>query len=121
MAWTVTFPAELGDVPPLEPDPTSLAGTGAAVRVSTVADGLAGVGGSLSLVASGVEGEVRRSADGGSANVTPAAAESLDRAASDPPATELRRRPGLGRPSRVTVASIPLTHARVLREWRPER
>lgn len=59
MAWTVSFPPGTGNVPTLEPDVSELVGTDAVVRVSTLAHGLAEVGGTLSLIASGVEGEVR--------------------------------------------------------------
>lgn len=58
LAWTVTFLSGSGDVPTLKLGASSLLGTGAAVSVSTAANGVAPVGGMLSLVVSGVPGEV---------------------------------------------------------------
>lgn len=59
LAWTVTFASGSGGLPTLEPDVASLVGTGATVRVSTLANGIAPLRGMLSLVVSGVDGEVR--------------------------------------------------------------
>lgn len=58
LAWTVTFLSGDGDVPVMQPHVDEVTGTDAAVRVSTLANGVAPVGGSLSLVVSGVPGEV---------------------------------------------------------------
>lgn len=60
LAWTVTFAPGEGDFPPMEAVVDGVTGTDAAVRVSTLANGVAPVRGSLSLVVSGVPGEVRR-------------------------------------------------------------
>lgn len=59
LAWTITFLAEEGDVPLMQPTMENLAGAGAVVRVSTIADGVAPVRGTLSLVASGIPGQVK--------------------------------------------------------------
>lgn len=58
LAWTVTFLSGDGDVPVTQPHADDVTGTDAAVRVSTLANGVAPVGGTLSLVVSGVPGEV---------------------------------------------------------------
>lgn len=59
LAWTVTFVSGWGDVPMMQAVLDSVTGTGAAVRVTTVANGVAPVKGSVSLVAFGVRGKVR--------------------------------------------------------------
>lgn len=63
LAWTVTFVSGGGDVPVMQPDVDGVTGTGVAVRVTTLANGIAPVQGSISLVASGVRGEVRVNTD----------------------------------------------------------
>lgn len=49
-----------GDVPAMQAVVDDVTGTGAAVRVTTAANGVAPVKGFISLVASGVRGQVRR-------------------------------------------------------------
>lgn len=60
LSWTVTFLSGRGDVPALQPADDGMEGTGSSVRVSTLANGIAPVRGTISLVLSGVPGEVRR-------------------------------------------------------------
>lgn len=60
MSWTVTFMSEEGDVPALQTVTDGIGGTDAFVRVSTLANGIAPVGGTFSLVVYGVPGEVRK-------------------------------------------------------------
>lgn len=60
LSWTVTFVSGWGDVPAMQTVVDGVTGTGAAVRVATVANGVAPVKGYVSLVASGVRGQVRR-------------------------------------------------------------
>ncbi|CAM9173076.1 unnamed protein product, partial [Hapterophycus canaliculatus] len=57
LAWTVTFARGEGDFPPMEAVVDEVTGTDAGVRVTTLANGVAPVRGSLSLVVSGVRGE----------------------------------------------------------------
>lgn len=71
LAWTVTFVSGWGDVPAMQAAVGGVIGAGAAVRVATVANGVAPVQGSLSLVASGVRGQVRRVHDVSSLVVSP--------------------------------------------------
>lgn len=59
LTWTVTFASEEGDFPPLEAVVDGVTGTDATIHVATLANGVAPVRGSLSLVVSGVRGEVR--------------------------------------------------------------
>lgn len=59
LEWTVTFLSEGGDVPVMQPQVDDVAGTGASVRVATLANGIAPARGYVSLVVSGVRGEVR--------------------------------------------------------------
>lgn len=61
LAWTVTFVSGWGDVPAMQAVVDDVIGTGAAVRVTTAANGVAPVKGSVSLVTSGVRGQVRTS------------------------------------------------------------
>ena len=58
VAWTVTFTSGGGDVPEMQAVVDGVAGTGAALRVSTFSNGVAPVQGFVSLVASGVRGQV---------------------------------------------------------------
>lgn len=51
--------SEEGDVPALQTVTDGIGGTGAFVRVSTLANGIAPVRGTLSLVVYGILGEVR--------------------------------------------------------------
>lgn len=60
LAWTVTFLSKEGDVPALQVAVSDLTGIGAAIHVSTLANGVAPVRGTVSLVAYGVMKEVRR-------------------------------------------------------------
>lgn len=60
MSWTVTFMSGEGDVPTLQTVTDGIGGTDALVRVSTLANGIAPIGGTLSLVVYGVPGEVRQ-------------------------------------------------------------
>lgn len=60
LTWKVTFVSGWGDVPALQAVVDGVAGTGAAVRVATVANGVAPVKGSVSVVVSGVQGQVRQ-------------------------------------------------------------
>ena len=55
----MTFVSGFGDVPTMQAVVDDVTGTGAAVRVTTTANGIAPVKGSVSLVASGVRGQVR--------------------------------------------------------------
>lgn len=59
LAWTVTFLSREGDVPVFQVAVSDLTGIGTAVRVSTLANGVAPVRGTVSLVAYGVPREVR--------------------------------------------------------------
>lgn len=59
LAWTVTFLSGGGDVPAMQPRVDDVTGTGVSVRVATLANGIAPVQGYVSLVVSGVRGEVR--------------------------------------------------------------
>lgn len=59
LEWAVTFDSGRGDVPVMQPEVDGVIGTGAAVRVATLANGVAPAQGYISLVASGVQGEVR--------------------------------------------------------------
>ena len=59
LSWTVTFLSGEGDVPVLQPVVDGIIGKDASVRVSTLTNGVAPVGGSFSLVAYGIPGEVR--------------------------------------------------------------
>ena len=60
LAWTVTFVSGWGDVPAMQAVSNGVTGTDATVRVATMANGVAPIKGSLSLVVSGVRGQVRR-------------------------------------------------------------
>ncbi|CAM9933748.1 unnamed protein product, partial [Ectocarpus fasciculatus] len=59
LAWTVSFVSGTGDIPAMQALNDGVTGTDAAVRVSELANGVAPVRGSVSLVVSGVRGEVR--------------------------------------------------------------
>lgn len=59
LEWAVTFVSGWGDVPEMQVVVDSVAGTGAAVRVATLSNGVAPVQGFVSLVASSaVRGQV---------------------------------------------------------------
>lgn len=60
LVWTVTFLSREGDMPTIQVVNSDLTGIGAAVHVSTLANGVAPVRGTVSLVAYGVPREVRR-------------------------------------------------------------
>lgn len=60
MMWTVTFLSREGDVPAFQVANSDLTGSGAAVRASTSANGVAPLRGTVSLVAYGVPREVRQ-------------------------------------------------------------
>lgn len=60
LTWTITFLSGEGDVPAMQPVTHDISGAGASLRVSTLANGIAPIGGNFSLVVSGVPGKVRR-------------------------------------------------------------